>query len=131
MRVLLSDPCSTTIELEASAILWAVQKCDHYLRGMPSFKVVTDHPPLVGIFDKPLAALANDGLQRIRERLVMYNFTAIWRAGKAHLIADALSRAPYFPLDESSEIKICGVVLCCDICISRLDSYWKHARMIR
>ena len=36
----------TTIELEASAILWAIVICDHYLRGMRKFKVVTDHRPL-------------------------------------------------------------------------------------
>jgi hypothetical protein len=38
------------IELEASAILWAVVKCDHYLRGLTEFEVKTDHHPLIGVF---------------------------------------------------------------------------------
>jgi hypothetical protein len=79
-----------TVELEASAILWAAQKCDHYLRGMLRFLIFTDHKPLVGAFDKPLAAMANDRLQRIRERLMVYSFDLRWTAGKLHQIADAL-----------------------------------------
>ena len=39
-----------TIELECLAMAWALKKCDFYLRGMPSFSIVTDHRPLVGIF---------------------------------------------------------------------------------
>ena len=39
----------------------------------------------------------------------MYQFSIEWRAGKTHFIADALSRALYFPPDESSEVTIFGV----------------------
>ena len=46
-----------TIELECLAIIWAIQKCDYYQRGLPHFDIWTDHRPLVGIFDKALAAL--------------------------------------------------------------------------
>jgi hypothetical protein len=98
-----------TVELEASAILWATVKCDHYLRGMVAFTIKTDHKPLVGAFDKPLAAMGNDRLQRIRERLCVYSFTLVWTAGKLHQIADALSRAPFFPADEESEVPVFGV----------------------
>jgi transposase InsO family protein len=95
-----------TIELEASAILWATVKCDHYLRGMKSFLVITDHKPIKGAFAKPLAAMQNDRLQRIREKLLIYNYEIDWKAGKQHCIADALSRAPFFPADVSSEVEI-------------------------
>ena len=98
-----------TVELEATAILWAVNKCDHYLRGISSFSVITDHKPLLGVFEKPLAAMANDRLQRIREKLLPYNFKLEWTAGKTHLIADALSRAPYFPADVSTEVSVFGI----------------------
>eukprot|EP00094_Tigriopus_californicus_P012821 TCALIF_12396-PA protein Name:"Protein of unknown function" AED:0.48 eAED:0.48 QI:0/0/0/0.5/1/1/2/0/108 len=40
-----------TIKLEASAVLWAAKKCDHYLCGMPLFIVITN--------SKPLASLVN------------------------------------------------------------------------
>ena len=94
----------------ATAILWAVNKCENYLWGMPSFVVVTDHKPLQGAFVKPLAALQNARLQRIREKLSMYNFQIEWKEGKAHLIADALSRAPYFPPDTSSKSQSLAVL---------------------
>ena len=77
--------------------MWAIIKCDHYLRGMRKFRVVTDHKPLQGAFAKPLAALQNDRLQRIREKLVVYNFELDWKAGKNHYIADASAVLPSFP----------------------------------
>ena len=42
------------IELEMLGIVRAVQRCDYYVRGIPSFTIVTDHRPLVGIFNKPI-----------------------------------------------------------------------------
>lgn len=99
-----------TIELECSAIVWAISKCDFYLRGMASFSIITDHRPLLGIFEKPLSAFSNDRLQRMRERLLMYSFVVTWSAGKSHSIADALSRAPYFPADPSQEIEVCATI---------------------
>ena len=74
-----------TIELEASAIMWAVFKCDHYLRGMRSFVVVTDHKPLKGIFEKPLGAMMNGCLQGIREKLFIYKFSLKWNASGMEL----------------------------------------------
>ena len=34
-----------TIELECLGILWAVRKCEFYLKGLPNFTVITDHKP--------------------------------------------------------------------------------------
>ena len=48
-----------TIELECLAIQWAVNKCEFYLRGLPDFKILTDHRPLVGLFQKSLHQLEN------------------------------------------------------------------------
>ena len=50
-----------TIELECLAIQWAVRKCDYYLRGLPDFKILTDHRPLVGIFAKQLHMVETPG----------------------------------------------------------------------
>ena len=76
---------------------------------MADFTIVIDHCPLKGIFEKPLASMTNDRLQRICEKLIMFNFNIEWRAGKIHLIADALNRALYFPADTSLEVKVSAI----------------------
>lgn len=89
-----------TIELECLGILYAVQQCQFFLHGIPDFQVITDHRPLLGIFQKDLHELQNARLLRFRERLQMFPFELIWLAGKRHCMADALSRAPVFQPDE-------------------------------
>lgn len=92
-----------TIELECQAIQWAMNKCRHYLMGMPTFTVVTDHRPLLGIFAKSLDQIDNSRLQRMREKMVAYTFEVKWNAGKDHQIADALSRAPVFAATDNED----------------------------
>ena len=41
--------------------------------------------------------ITNPRLLRYREALAPYNFKVSWNAGKNHIVADALSRAPVFP----------------------------------
>ena len=65
-------------------------------QGLSNFLVLTDHRPLEGIFQKDLFDLPSPRLQRMREKIAMYNFVVQWTPGKTHLIADALSRAPLF-----------------------------------
>ena len=43
-----------TIELECLAIIWAVQKCSFYLRGLPHFYIHTGHRPLEVVFQKDI-----------------------------------------------------------------------------
>lgn len=99
---------------------------------MPSFSIITDHRPLLGIFEKPLGALGNDRLQRMRERLLVYSFIVVWSAGKSHCIADALSRAPYFPADPSNEIDVCAAIdskdPALDIIRVNIDDEYKELR---
>ena len=68
-----------TNELECLAIMWAVSKCSFYLKGMPNFQVITDHKPLLGVFNNPLFELENVRLQRFREKLIEYNFDLLVR----------------------------------------------------
>ena len=82
-----------TIELETLAISWAIHKCDFYLKGMQHFKVCTDHRPLLGTFSKPLSRVDNPRIVRLREKVLDYNFSVAWVAGKENIIADALSRS--------------------------------------
>ena len=88
-------------ELEGLAILYGITKCRHYLLGMDTFTVVTDHKPLKGVFGKGLHEIENARLRRYRERLTGYNFNLSWCEGKTNFIADALSRSPVFPASEA------------------------------
>uniref|UniRef100_A0A0P4VQ24 RNA-directed DNA polymerase n=2 Tax=Scylla olivacea TaxID=85551 RepID=A0A0P4VQ24_SCYOL len=84
-----------TIELELVAVVWAIAKCRYYLLGLPRFTIVTDHRPLVPILNSyTLDAIDNPRLQRLKEKIIGYVFTAEWRKGKSLAIPDALSRAP-------------------------------------
>ena len=77
-----------------SGVLFAIQQSTFYLQGAAHFRIVTDHRPLVGIFSKDLCELQNPRLLKYRERMQGYNFSIQWVAGKLHMMADALSRAP-------------------------------------
>ena len=67
-----------TIELECLAVYFAIDKCSYYLKGGTHFTVATDNKPLEGIFAKDLYDIPNPRLQRLREKLVEYNFTVKW-----------------------------------------------------
>ena len=95
-----------TIELECLAIIWAVQKCEFYLKGLPDFTVATDHRPLVGTFSKGISEVTNPRLQRLCEKVSGYQFTVTYVPGKTHNIADALSRVPIFPGSDDLDIQI-------------------------
>ena len=84
----------STLELELTAIVWAVYKCDFFLKGISKFEVVTDHHPLVGIFAKALSQIDNARITRLREKISDCPSEIRWMAGKDNVIADALSRAP-------------------------------------
>ena len=92
--------------------VWAVQKCSFFLKGLPTFRVLTDHRPLEGIFKKDFFDLPSPTLQRMREKIAMYNFTVQWTPGKTHLIADALSRAPLFAPKDLSGLEIDTAITC-------------------
>ena len=83
------------IELELLGVVWATRKCRLYLLGLPHYEVITDHKPLVPILNQyTLDMIETPRIQRLKEKLQLYSFTATWRKGKDHAIPDALSRAP-------------------------------------
>jgi transposase InsO family protein len=83
------------IELEMLGVVWAVKKLRVFLQGLPSFEIMVDHRPLVPILNQyTLDQVENLRLQRLKEKLQTYSFTASWQCGKDHALADALSRAP-------------------------------------
>ena len=92
--LILAETAYATVEVECLAIKWAINKSHHFLMGMFNFRVITDHRPLVGVFQKPLQDIENTLVQKYREKLGDYSFKVSWTAGKTHLVADALSRVP-------------------------------------
>lgn len=79
------------IEREALAILWGSEKYHLYLYGKP-FSVVTDHKPLVKIFNDP-AHRPPLRIERSILKLQPYEFTVEYSPGEDNL-ADYLSRHP-------------------------------------
>ena len=63
------------IELEMLAVTWAMMKCKIFLAGLQTFQVITDHNPLIPILNSHrLDEIENPRLQRLRHRLMAYNF---------------------------------------------------------
>jgi transposase InsO family protein len=88
-----------TIDREATAIMWALDRWDHYLFGA-QFIVETDHEPLRWIFksgaQKGRLAHWFLRLQRYPELLDI-----VHKPGKLNVVPDALSRAPLGTTGES------------------------------
>ena len=93
------------IELECLAIAWAIKKCNIFLAGMEDFTIVTDHNPLIPILNTHrLDEIENPRLQRLRTRLMGYNFTTQWLKGSKNEAADALSRHPYHSPNQGDDL---------------------------
>jgi len=77
------------------AVCWATLKCTIFLSGLKHFVVITDHNPLLPILNSyRLDEIENPRLQRLRTKLMAYNFTAEWCKGSKNNAPDALSRNP-------------------------------------
>ena len=83
------------IELELLGVTWAVTKCKIFLAGLSHFSIVTDHHPLVPILNNyRLDEIENPRLQRLKSKIMAYNFSATWIKGNLNHAPDALSRNP-------------------------------------
>jgi len=81
------------IEKEALALAYATEHFKDYIIGIDII-LETDHKPLIQILQsKPLDDLT-PRLQRIRLRLMRYNYEIIYVPGKQLVVADCLSRSP-------------------------------------
>lgn len=92
------------IEKEALAITWACERFRNYVLGA-RITIVTDHKPLVTLMStKPVSELTAR-LQRMRMRLMCFDYTISHIAGNKFFVPDALSRAPVEqPEDNHQEI---------------------------
>ena len=88
------------IEKENLAIVWACERFDRYLRGLPKFKVYTDHKPLIPLINTKDLSETPLRCQRLLIRLMRYNPVAIHRPGTTMVTSDTLSRCPAAGGDE-------------------------------
>ena len=89
------------IEKEALATTWACERLADYLIGK-RFHVETDHKPLVPILGSKNLEEMSPRIQRLRMRLLRFDFTVSHVPGKSLITADALSRAPVEQQDGQS-----------------------------
>jgi len=83
------------IEGEALAVLHGLQQCRLFTLGCPNLIVATDHKPLTKILNaKPLDAIENPRLLRIKEKTMLYDYKIVHVPGKSHMAPDAASRYP-------------------------------------
>ena len=83
---------ASVIELELLAVAWAIMKCKLFLAGLPHFTVITDHHPLIPILNSHrLDEIENPRIQRLKARIMAYNFTAEWVKGTLNNAPDSLS----------------------------------------
>ncbi len=82
----------STIEKEAYAIYYSLQKLDHYLQNF-EFVIKTDHKPLKYILDSPMQ---NKKIQlwALSMHVAGYNCRIEYIAGTDNSVADLLSRVP-------------------------------------
>uniref|UniRef100_A0A5S6R6E2 RNA-directed DNA polymerase n=1 Tax=Trichuris muris TaxID=70415 RepID=A0A5S6R6E2_TRIMR len=86
------------VEKEGLAIVFGVQKFRQYLYGR-HFELLTDHKPLVSIFNpsKAVPVMTAQRLHRWAITLMAYSFNIKYKCGSRHSNADALSRLPMGP----------------------------------
>ena len=107
---------------EMNAAVWAMKKLAHYLTGHPGFELVTDHKPLVQIFDKVADDLANERQRRLKEKVDHLHFTTVWIPGRDNVAADSLSRYPWNnpegdEEDDVERVKTCRLVISDNPCL--------------
>ena len=101
--------------------MWAIHKCNFFLKGIEKFKVVTDHRPLIGILAKAMPQIENTRITRLREKVLDYPFEVTWVAGKDNVIADALSRAPSSTTEGATSLPVHSCIIAPQSTITQLQ----------
>ena len=94
-------------EGEALAVAWGLNHAHIFTKGCPKLIIATDHEPLLGILNnKPMEAIRNPRLLRLKEHTLQFNFTIKYTRGKWNRAPDALSRYPDFKSAQTEVMQI-------------------------
>lgn len=99
------------LDKEAASIMFGITKFHNYLMAR-RFRIVTDHKPLLGIFDpkKPMPTMLSPRLTRIVIALSAHNYDIVYKPGSQIGYADSLSRWPQ-PVAEQPEQLLSDILL--------------------
>lgn len=99
----------SNVEREGLAIIWTLERLRQLLLGR-SFKLITDHRPLLKIFGgNSLPKVVSSRLTRWASRLQAFDYTVIYKPGTDIPHADALTRLR-FPSDEDMVVNSTKIV---------------------
>ncbi|XP_039511288.1 uncharacterized protein K02A2.6-like [Pimephales promelas] len=85
------------LDKEGLAVMFGIQRFHKYLYGR-RFVICTDHKPLLALFNemKAVPQMASPRIQRWAVALRAYEYEMVYKPGKHHGNADALSRLPLY-----------------------------------
>ena len=121
------------IEKECLAVTWACEKFSRYLVGLESFRLETDHKPLVPLINTKQLDETPVRCQRMLMRLMRFNPECVYVPGKQMTVADALSRKPlgdteHNSLEEDIKLHVDSVISNQPMTDTRLQQIRDHTR---
>ena len=113
------------------AVTWGCEKMSKYIHGLPKFTTETDHKPLIPILNnKPLSDITLR-IQRMRMKLLKFDFHAEHIKGTDLTDADAMSRAPWSAPTKDDEIAEKEVIIHVATVISNIPATESRLAQIR